>query len=152
MRGLLIAVSIYAGVCMVYAGAGAYAQESDVVAIEAVDDVVAKLDEAFEAQDAATVKSLMTPDHLSVTLYYGTPQSVDEVIASLPDLKYDQTDLSEPKVILLGRNTALRTLTGKVEGSLKGKAFSDKVFITAIVVKQDGKWLERFYQVTHLAP
>lgn len=147
MRWLLIAASI-----LVYAGVGACAQESDVAAIEAVDDVVAKLDEAFEAQDAETVKSLMTPDHLSVTPYYGTPQSVDEVIALLPDLKYEQTDLSQPKVVLLGSDTAIRTLTGKVAGTFKGSAFSEKVFITAIVVKQDGKWLEKFYQVTHLAP
>jgi hypothetical protein len=151
MRGLLIAVSIV--ICaMIHAGAGACAEESDVTAIEAADDVVAKLDEAFEAQDAATIKSLMTPDHLSVTPYYGTPQSVDEVIASLPDLKYEQTDLSEPKVVLLGQNAAMRTLTGKVEGTFKGNAFSEKVFITSIVVKQDGKWLEKFYQGTHLAP
>lgn len=147
MRMLLIAFSI-----MICTGVSGSAQESNVAAIEAVDDVVGKLDEAFEVQDAATVKSLMTRDHLSVTPYYGTPQSVDDVIALLPDLTYEQTDLSEPKVVLFGQNAAIRTLTGKVEGTFKGKAFSDKVFITAIVVKQDGKWLEKFYQVTHLAP
>ena len=147
MRGLLIAVSI-----LIYAGMGACAQENDVAAIEAVDDVVGRLDEAFEAQDAATVRSLMTADHVVVAPYYGAPQSVDEVIASLPDLKFRQTDLSEPEVVLLGPKAAMRTLTAKVEGSFKGKSFSDKVFITAIVVNQDGKWLEKFYQVTSLAP
>ena len=147
MRGLLIAVSI-----LIYAGLGACSQESDVAAIEAVDDVVGRLDEAFEAKDAATVKSLMTADHLAVTPYYGTPQSVDEVIASLSDLDFKQTDLNEPEVAILGPNAAMRTVTAKVEGSFKGEAFSDKVFITAIVVKQEGKWLEKFYQVTRVAP
>jgi len=147
MRALLIAVSI-----LICAGVSACGQENDVGTIEAIDDVVAKLDGAFEAQDTAAVKSLVTPDHVAVTSYYGTPQSVDELIASLPDLKYRQTDLSEPEVVLLGPNAAMRTLTAKAEGTFKGTAFSDKVFIAAIVVKQDGKWLEKFYQATRLAP
>ncbi|MHA1518353.1 MAG: nuclear transport factor 2 family protein [Alphaproteobacteria bacterium] len=146
MRALLIAVSF-----LIFAGVGACAQENKVAAIEAVDDVVGKLDKAFEAQDAEAVKALMTADHVAVTPYYGTPRSVDDVIASLPDLKYQQTDLSEPQVVLLGPNAAMRTLTAKAEGSFKGKSFSDKVFITSIVVKQNGKWLEKFYQVTRLA-
>lgn len=154
MRRLLIAVCIvtYAGVGVISANVSASAQESDVAVVEAVDEVVGKLDEAFEARDASAIKSLMTPDHLSVTPYYGTPQSVDDVISSVPDLKYRQTDLSEPEVVMLGPNAAMRTLTGKVDGTFKGKVFSEKVFITSIVVNEDGRWLEKFCQVTHLAP
>lgn len=126
--------------------------QDDVATVEAVDNAVGELDEAFEAQDAEAVKALMTPDHLSVTPYYGEPQSVDAVIASLPDLKYEQSDLSEPKVVLLGPDAAMRTLTAKIEGTFKDEAFSEKVFITSILAKQDGKWLEQFYQVTRLAP
>ncbi len=88
-----------------------------------------------------------------MTPYYGAPRSVAEVIEALPDLKYGQTDLSEPRGVLLGPDAAMRTVTAKLDGSFKGKPIEDhKVFITAILVKQDGKWLERFYQVTHLAP
>lgn len=126
--------------------------QGDVATIEGVDDAVGELDEAFEAQNAEAVKALMTPDHLSVTPYYGAPQTVDEVLASLPDLKYEQTDLSEPKVVLLGTDAAMRTVTAKIEGTFKGESFSDKVFITSILSKRDGKWLEQFYQVTRLAP
>lgn len=124
----------------------------EVAEIEAIDNAVGELDAAFEAQDAKAVKALMTADHLSVTPYYGAPQSVDEVLASLPDLEYEQTDLSGPKVVLLECDTAMRTLTAKVEGTFKGEPFSDKVFITSILVREDGKWLEQFYQVTKLAP
>jgi ketosteroid isomerase-like protein len=124
----------------------------EVAEIEAIDNAVGALDAAFEAQDAKAVKALMTADHLSVTPYYGAPQSVDEVLASLPDLKYEQTDSSEPKVVLFECDTAMRTLTAKVEGSFKGEPFSEKVFITSILVREDGKWLEQFYQVTKLAP
>jgi hypothetical protein len=126
--------------------------QDDVARTETIDNVVAQLDAAFEAQNVNAAKALMTPDHLSVTPYYGTPQSVDEVLASLPDLKYEQTDESEPKVVLLGDDAAMRTLTAKVDGTFKGEPFSCKVFITAILVRQNGKWLERFYQVTRLAP
>lgn len=45
----------------------------------------------------------------------------------------------------------MRTVIAKVEGTFKGEPFSYKVFITAILLRQDGKWLERFYQVTRLA-
>jgi len=126
--------------------------QDDVAKVETIDNVVAQLDAAFEAQNVNAAKALMTPDHLSVTPYYGTPQSVDEVLASLPDLSYEQTDESEPKVVLLGDDAAMRTLTAKVDGTFKGEPFSYKVFITAILVRQNGKWLERFYQVTRLAP
>jgi hypothetical protein len=126
--------------------------QDDVAKVETIDNVVAQLDAAFEAQNVNAAKALMTPDHLSVTPYYGTPQSADEVLASLPDLKYEQTDESEPKVVLLGDDAAMRTLTAKVDGTFKGEPFSYKVFITAILVRQNGKWLERFYQVTRLAP
>ena len=126
--------------------------QDDVARTETIDNVVAQLDAAFEAQNVNAAKALMTPDHLSVTPYYGTPQSVDEVLASLPDLKYAQTDESEPKVVLLGDDAAMRTLTAKVDGTFEGEPFSYKVFITAVLVRQNGKWLERFYQVTRLAP
>ena len=145
MHGLLIAVS-----SLIFAAVGACAQENDVAA--AIDNVVGKLDDAFEMQDAEAVKALMTADRVAVTPYYGTPRSVDKVIRSLPDLKYEQTDLSEPKVILLGPNAGMRSLTAKAERSFKGKPFSDRVLITSIMMKQDGRWLGKFYQETHLAP
>jgi len=146
MRTLLAAFTF-----IIFTGVAACTQD-DVATIEAVDNVVAKLDEAFEAQDAAAIKALMTPDHLAVTPYYGTPQTVDETIASLPDLKYEQTNLSEPKVALLEPDVAMRTLTAKLDGTYKETSFAHKVFITAIVVRHGGTWHERFYQVTHLAP
>jgi len=146
MPKLLAALSVL--ICL---SLGACTQDN-VATIEAIDNAVGELDGAFEAQDAKAVKALMTEDHVSVTPYYGAPQSLDEVLASLPDLKYAQTDLSEPDVVLLGPDAAMRTLTAKVEGTFKGEAFSDKVFIASILVKQDGKWLEQFYQATHLAP
>ncbi|MGH6737116.1 MAG: nuclear transport factor 2 family protein [Methyloceanibacter sp.] len=126
------------------------ARGDDVATIEAVDNAAAQLDEAFEAQNAEAIKALMTPDHVAVTHYYGAPQSAVEQIASLPDLKYQQTNLTEPTVTLLGPDAAMRTFTARLDGTFKGKPLTGKVFVTAIMVKRDGKWLEQFYQVTEL--
>jgi len=146
MRRLLIAVSM-----LIYVVSGASAQTADMATVEAIDDIVGRLDEAFEARNATAAKALMTADHIAVTPYYGTPQSVDQVIATLADYKIEQTDLSQPTVSLLGPDSAMRTWTAKLEGTFADKAVSDTVFITSILIKQDGKWLERFYQVTTLA-
>lgn len=146
MRKILAALSL-----LILFGLAACAQDEG-AEIEAIDNAVGALDEAFEAQDAEKVKALMTSDHLSVTPYYGAPQSVDEVLASLDDLKYEQTDLSEPKVVFLGADTAMRTLTATIGGTFKEEPFSGKAFITSVLVKQNGKWLERFYQVTEIEP
>ena len=127
-------------------------QSADVATIEAIDNAVGELDGAFEAQDAAAIKALMTPDHLAVTHYYGAPLSVDEQIALLPDLKYKQANLSEPTVSMLGPDTAMRTLTARLDGTYEGTPISGKVFITSIMAKRGGKWLEHFYQVTQLEP
>lgn len=129
----------------------AHAQEQ-LASLEAIDNVAAKLDEAFETGDAKTIKKLMTADHVTVSPFAATPQSLDDMIATLPDLTLKQTDLGEPTVVFLGPGSAMRTVTAQLKGSFKGKAFDEKVFATSVLVKQDGKWLERFYQATKLAP
>ena len=35
----------------------------------------------------------------------------------------------------------------KLNGSFKGETFDERVFIISIMVKDNGKWLERFYEV-----
>jgi len=50
---------------------------------------------------------------------YGAPQSVDEQIASLPELKYAQTNVGPVKVDVLGPDAAMRTFTARLEGTYK---------------------------------
>jgi ketosteroid isomerase-like protein len=148
MRTLLAAFS-----CLIIAAtAGGCNQSGDVASVEAIDDAAARLDEAFEARDAKAIEALMTPDHEAVTHYYETPQSVAEQIASLPELDYKQTNLTEPTVTMLSPDVAMRTVAAKLDGTFKGATLSGSVFITSIMVKQNGQWRERFYQVTDLAP
>jgi uncharacterized protein (TIGR02246 family) len=137
---------------MILAVTAACGQPGDIATIEAIDNAAAELDRAFETGDAETIKSLMTPDHVAVTPYYGAPQTVAEQIASLGDLEYAQTDAGEPAVTLLGPDVAIRTGIAELKGSYKGKPLPPRVFATEIMVKRDGKWLERLYQATALTP
>jgi hypothetical protein len=139
----LIFVALNLGVCLP-------ASADDVAAIEAIDNAAGELDEAFVKQNAEAIKSLTTPDHIAVTHYYGEPTTVATQIASLPELKYEQTNLTEPTVKLLGEDFAMRTFEAKLDGTFKGESLSAHVFVTQIMQKLDGKWREKFYQVTAL--
>ena len=120
--------------------------------VEAIDNVVGQLDEAFDTQDADTLRELMTQDTLAVLPYRAAPMALDEQISLLPKSKIKQTDLREPTVVMLGPDSAMRTVTAKFEGSIDGKPMDEKVFATSILIKKGGKWLESFYQATPLAP
>jgi hypothetical protein len=120
--------------------------------IEAINASSNALDKAFEQNDKAAIKALMTPDHISVTPYYNGPQTTDDQIASLPELKWNQKIVGSVQVSLLGADAAMRTFTADLKGSFKGKSLPARVFATEILVKRDGKWIERFYQVTTLKP
>ena len=63
-----------------------------------------------------------------------------------------QTPLTEPRVTVLGPNAAMRTVIMALEGSYKGEPLPKRIFKTQIMVKQDGRWLEKFYQSTVLKP
>jgi hypothetical protein len=126
------------------------ARAGDADEIEAINKAAAALDAAFAKDDVGTVKQMMTQGHIAVTPYYDGPQSVADQAASLPDLQYGQTIVGDVSVALLGSDTALRSFTAELNGSFKGRPLPRRVFISAIWVKQDGAWVERFYQVTAL--
>jgi len=128
------------------------ARAGEAETIAAVNAAAAALDNAFERQSAEEIKHMMRADHIAVTPYYDAPQSVDEQIASLPELKYEQTNVGAVKVDVLGPDAAMRTFTARLEGTYKGKPIPSPAFVTAIMVRQDGQWKERFYQVTAVQP
>lgn len=141
---LVLVLSLAAGLPQVRAG------EAETIA--AVNAAAAALDNAFERQSAEEIKHMMTADHIAVTPYYDAPQSVAEQIASLPELKYEQTNIGAVKVDVLGPDAAMRTFTARLEGTYKGKPIPSPAFVTAIMVRQDGQWKERFYQITAVQP
>ena len=125
------------------------AQAAD-VNVAAVNAAAKALDDAFASGDAAAIKKLMTPDHVSVTPYYDGPQTTDDQIASLSELKWTETIEGTVKVSALGADTAMRNFISNLDGTFKGKTLPSKVYVTEILVKRDGAWVERFYQVTTL--
>ena len=147
MRKLILSILAF----VLAAGiAGANAGEPATVA--AINAASAALDDAFERQSAEDIKRMMTADHLAVTPYYETPQTVAQQLASLPELKYKQTNTGEVKVVVLGPDAGMRTFTARLDGAYKGKTIPPDVFVTSIMVREDGQWREKFYQVTALQP
>lgn len=106
---------------MIVVAAGTFrAEAGDAKTIAAINASSNALDKAFGERDIAAIKALMTPDHVTVTPYYDGPQSVDDQIASLPDLDYGETIQREVNVTLLGPDVALRTFVADLKGSFKG--------------------------------
>ena len=139
--------------CMCFVAATlSQASAGDADMAKDVNAAAAALDKAFAQSDAAAIKTLMTPDHVSVTPYYDGPQSTDQQIASLPELKFSETIMGAVKVTMLGPDAAMRNFTAQLEGGFKGKPLPSPVYATEILVKRDGVWMERFYQVTALNP
>jgi Domain of unknown function (DUF4440) len=116
-------------------------------------NAAAALDNAFERQSAEEIKHIMTADHIAVTPYYGAPQSVAEQIASLPSSNTSRP-IGAVKVDVLGPDAAMRTFTARLEGTYKGKPTPSPTFVTAITMRQDGQWKERFsdHRSAALAP
>ena len=44
----------------------------------------------------------------------------------------------------------MRTSIVKLEGDYKGEPLPERIYKSQIMVKRDGKWLEKFYQATEL--
>jgi len=136
---------------MLLAAAGASAANaSDAETIAAINASSNALDNAFTARDVVAIRALMTPDHVTVTPYYDGPQSVDDQIASLPELDYGETIVGTPSVVLLAPDVALRTFIADLTGSFKGTPLPAHAFVNETLVKRDGKWIERFFQITTL--
>jgi hypothetical protein len=122
----------------------------DAAIIAAINASSNALDAAFTKKDVATIKALMTPDHITVTPYYDGPQTVQDQLDSLGTYDWSQTIVGDVDVALLGPEVAMRTFTADLKGTFQGKPLPPRVFNTEILVKRDGKWVERFYQVTTL--
>jgi ketosteroid isomerase-like protein len=147
VRKFILSVLIF-----VLAAGIASANAGEPATVAAINAASAALDDAFERQSAEDIKRMMTADHLAVTPYYETPQTAAQQIATLPELKYKQTNTGEVRVVVLGPDAGMRTFTARLDGTYKGKTIPPDVFVTSIMVREDGQWREKFYQVTALQP
>ena len=55
-------------------------------------------------------------------------------------------------MVVLGPDAGMRTFTARLDGTYKGKTIPPDVFVTSIMVREDGQWREKLYQVTALQP
>ena len=147
MRKLILSVLTF-----LLAAGIASANAGEPATVAAINAASAALDDAFERQSVEDIKRMMTADHLAVTPYYETPQTAAQQIATLPELKYKQTNTGEVKVVVLGPDAGMRTFTARLDGTYKGETIPVDVFVTSIMVREDGQWREKFYQVTALQP
>ena len=125
------------------------ADDADTIA--AINASSNALDEAFAKRDVATIKALMTPDHVTGHALFWQPPDRRRS-ASLAELEYGQTIIGEPSVVLLAPDVALRTFIAELKGSFKGKPLPARAFVNETLVRRDGKWIERLFQVTTLEP
>ena len=141
-----IRTGLLAAVLAIAATAPAPADEAaDIAAIEAQRTA---LGQAYETGDADAIRGLMTPDQRSVTFVYDGPQTVDEQVATLKDLKVEVYDAIPPTVEMLGPDAALVTTEQSYRGTYKGNPLPGRVFVSEVWVRVDGKWLQKFYQET----
>jgi len=118
--------------------------------VDAVKAAFNAVDAAFKRQDAEAVTRLITADHLAITPYYDGPKTAAESLQALPDLKLDEIRVSKMTVSSLGPDAAMITFIADMEGTFLGIPVPSRGFITSIMVRRNGRWLERQYQVTKL--
>jgi len=128
----------------------AIANADDAATIDEIEAASDGLNQAFQRQDEAYIKENTTDDHMAMFALWSGPKSIAENLELLGDLKMKQTILSGPDVMLLAPKVAMRTSTMKLEGEYQGKPLEERVYKTQIMVKRNGKWLEKFYQSTIL--
>lgn len=120
----------------------------DASELAAVRAAMQTLDAAFEKEDEATIRSLVTPDHVAIAPVYGGSATVEEQFALFPDIRYSGYDATDPTIAFLDPQTAITSYQVSLKGTFRGNPLPSPVFITEIWVKQDGKWLQRLYQET----
>lgn len=119
-------------------------------AAKEVEQALRTLNEAFKKQDPAAIGKLITENHQAITPYYGGLQNRDVQLKTLPELKMSEYTMSDVKITVLGKETAVVTYALTLKGTYKGKELPARNQASAIFVLQGGKWLEAFYQETAL--
>lgn len=112
-----------------------------------VESAIEILNDAFAKQDVAKIRSLMAPNHVAITPFAGKQQLEDQ-LRTLPDLKYDKYSAGPMSATTVSDNCVLLTYALKVQGTYEGRPLPSNCLVTAIWVKNDGKWLELQYQET----
>ncbi len=130
---------------------GSIAMAADAEMAEELKAARLTLDAAFQNGDGATIKSMVTPDHVGVTSYNPGAFPTDEQIANLSKFKGEYFDFSENKVDILGPDAVMITFENSLSGTYDGKPLPSRIFVVEIWTRTSGKWLQKYYQETPIA-
>lgn len=115
-----------------------------------VESAIKVLNQAFENRDLAVVRSLMAPSHIAITPFAGR-QSLDEQLQTLPELSYEKYSAGPMSATVLSDNCVVLNYALQVQGTFQGKPLPSDCLVSAIWVKNEGKWQELQYQETAVA-
>ncbi|MDA4847453.1 nuclear transport factor 2 family protein [Hoeflea poritis] len=146
---LFIARALLAAAMLLAAAAPGLAQSTVSAETKAeLDAAQTELDKAFATSDPAMIRAMMMPDHVAVLPYLPIESSIDEEIVSLGSVNYAFTGQANRKMFALADDVVLITQEKFYDGTAHGKPLPAKVLVSAIWMKRDGKWLQRYYQET----
>jgi uncharacterized protein (TIGR02246 family) len=117
---------------------------------DSADDVeraVHAIQTAFNKGDVATLKLLMTEDHMATLTYAQFAKAADQ-LAVLTEFKFSEYKIDGLKVKSLTPDTALVTYQATIKGTYKGNKVPSPVQVVEVWIKRDGKWLQGSYQET----
>jgi hypothetical protein len=98
--------------------------------------------------DADAYRALHTPSFFTVSSQGVTDRRQSEASALDPGVHFDRYDLSNFAVTFVEADAALVTYCVKAAGSDHGRQFLVNSFATSLWVKQNGGWLNAFYQAS----
>lgn len=103
--------------------------------------------DAVKARDTKAFSDLFAADGVMVDAGGMTTRTA--FFQSLPDLTITDYTLSDLKVTMIGKDTALITYKADVKGSFKGQAFPpNTTYTSSIWTKRGGKWVAVYHQET----
>ena len=101
-----------------------------------------------EAQVAEAARAHRTHSlHITSLRFAGAPEARDVLVAGRQAAVHPGGEL-----IVAARLAGVGTTKVVLEGTFQGKPVPPKIFVTEIVVRRDGRWLEMLYQMTPIGP
>ena len=114
---------------------------------EAITGMERRAWEAVKARDSKTFSDLFAADGTMTD--GGGIISRDSFLKTLPDLTISEYTLSDIKVMMIDKDSALITYKADVKGSFKGQAFPpNPTYVSSIWTKRGGKWMAVYHQET----
>ncbi len=112
------------------------------------------LNRAVERADSRALRSMTTADHVCVAAANGEDaqrrRPLYERVKDPGFQGFRRRTLSEVAIDELAPGLAMQRFEAALEGKAGGKALPERVAVTILWQRRDGRWLERFYQHTPL--